>query len=90
MYISHLSKPNMSYIWIELYLYVQWNPSCEAIPFASEKWPLVRGRNQYKCLDLYCQVAFPEGMVSRQSGLSKRVSLYHELYSYDFVSLHYS
>ena len=31
---------------------IQWNPSCEATPFASEKWPfkglpLVRGRNQY-------------------------------------------
>ena len=22
---------------------IQWNPSCEAIPFASEKWPFKRG-----------------------------------------------
>ena len=22
---------------------VQWNPSCEATPFASEKWPFKRG-----------------------------------------------
>ena len=33
---------------------LQWNPSCEATPFAPEKWPfkgggwrLIRGRNQY-------------------------------------------
>ena len=25
------------------YLDVQWNPSCEAAPFAIEKWPLKRG-----------------------------------------------
>ena len=24
-------------------LHVQWNPSCEATPFASEKWPFKRG-----------------------------------------------
>ena len=23
--------------------YIQWNPSCEATPFASEKWPFKRG-----------------------------------------------
>ena len=26
-----------------LYFKAQWNPSCEATPFASEKWPFKRG-----------------------------------------------
>ena len=25
------------------YSYIQWNSSCEATPFASEKWPFKRG-----------------------------------------------
>ena len=30
------------------------------------------------CLDLHCQVAFPEGVASRQGGLSKGVPKYEE------------
>ena len=26
-----------------MYIYTQWNPSCEATPFALEKWPFKRG-----------------------------------------------
>ena len=45
---------------------IQWNPSCEATPFASEKWPFKRGglsselKSIHLCLDIHCQVAFPE------------------------------
>ena len=48
-------------------VYTQWNPSCEATPFASEKRPFKRGgllsgwKSIHLCLDLHCQVAFPEG-----------------------------
>ena len=28
---------------VNLYINIQWNPSCEATPFASEKWPFKRG-----------------------------------------------
>ena len=36
----------MSYLsyWRELAInHIQWNPFCEATPFASEKWPFKRG-----------------------------------------------
>ena len=37
-----------------------------------EGWPCIGGRNIiHSCLDLHCQVAFPEGQVSHQGGLSK-------------------
>ena len=39
--------------------------------------PLVRGSNQYICLDLQCLVAFTEGVASHQGGLSKGVPLYY-------------
>ena len=30
-------------IWVLCFYSLQWNPSCEATPFASEKWPFKRG-----------------------------------------------
>ena len=36
-------------------------------------WPIVVGRNQYNCLDLYCPVALIEGLASGQGRLSKGV-----------------
>ena len=51
---------------------IQSNPSCEATPFAPEKWPFKRGGlssgveiNTFM-FRLHCQVAFPEGVASCQ------------------------
>ena len=53
-------------------------------PLLHQKCGLSRGvascqgrKSIHFCLDLYCQVAFPEGLASRQGGLSKGVPLYH-------------
>ena len=56
-------------------LYYSWNivePLLGGHPFCTRKWPLVGGRYQY--IDI--QVAFPDGLTSRQGGLSKGVPLY--------------
>ena len=58
-------------------------PLCEATSFAPEKWPSKRGGlssgvelNTFMFRNLYCQLAFPEGLASHQGGLSKGVPLY--------------
>ena len=62
---------------------VQRNPSCEAISFVPEMQPFKRGgllsgveiNTCTVCVDLQCQLAFPEGMSSGQGGLSKGVPM---------------
>ena len=47
---------------------IKWNPSCEATPFASEKWPFKRDdllsgvKINTFMFDIHCQVVFPEGV----------------------------
>ena len=59
-------------------------------PFAPEKWPFKRGglpsgvETIHLCLDLQSIVAFPEGLVSHQGGLSKGVPLYRYVHMRDF------
>ena len=62
-----------------MYKCIQWYPSCEATPFAQEKWPFKRGGLssgvKINTFMFRCQVAFPEELVSHQGGLSKGVPL---------------
>ena len=60
---------------------VQWNPSCEATPFASEEWPFKRGGlskgveiNTFM-FKFTLSSGLSRGVVSRHGGLSKGVSL---------------
>ena len=56
-------------------LVVQWNPSCEATPFASEKWPFKRGglSSGVKNNTLMFRFSLLSGL-SRGSGLFVRVA----------------
>ena len=57
---------------------VQWNPSCEATPFASEKWPFKRGGllSGVEINTFMFTFTLINGL-SRAAGLSKGVPLYH-------------
>ena len=61
---------------------IQWNPSCEATPFAPEKWPFKRGGlstgveiNTFM-FRFTVSSGLSRGVASRQGGLSKGVPLY--------------
>ena len=51
--------------------FIQWNPSCEATPFASEKWPFKRGGllSWVKINTFMFIFTLPSGL-SREGGLS--------------------
>ena len=58
---------------------IQWNSSCEATPFASEKWPFKRGglssgvKINTFMLTFTLSNGHSRGVASRQGGLSKGV-----------------
>ena len=62
-------------------LCIQWNPSCEATPFAPEKWPFKRGglSSGVKINTFMFRFTLSSGLsrgaASRQGGLSKGVPL---------------
>ena len=59
------------YTLITIINYIQWNPSCKATPFASEKWPFKRGglSSGVKINTLMLTFALSSGL-SRGGGLS--------------------
>ena len=61
---------------------IQWNPSCEATPFALEKWPFKRGSlssgveiNTFM-FRFTLSSGLSRGVASHQGGLSKGAPLY--------------
>ena len=70
---------------INTYMMVQWNPSCEATPFASEEWPFKRvGLSSGVEINTFMfrftlSSGLSKGVASHQGGLSKGVSLYTKI-----------
>ena len=69
--------------YVMIYCDIQWNPSCEATPFASEMWPFKRGGlssgveiNTFM-LRFTLSSGLSRGVASYQGGLSKVVQLHN-------------
>ena len=76
VYLYHRSK--LPQILATINILVQWNPSCNATPFASEKWPFKRGGllSGVEINTFMYIFTLPSGF-SREGGLSKGVPLYN-------------
>ena len=64
-------------------MHIQWNPSCEATPFALEKWPFKRGGllSGVEINTSMFRFTLSSGL-SRGGGFSKRVQLYNQSITY--------
>ena len=59
---------------------IQWNPSCEATAFASEKWPFKRGGLSSVEINTFMFRFTLSSGLSRGGGLSKGVPLYFKMF----------